>query len=505
MKIIFRFATKSLLCLLSIALISRANAQGLRTLIISGGPDADYNQYAIESNARYVEKLTAKGPQRVLFADGKRTSRTISTLEPPANVREVTVLNWILDELSPEDKTVFKAPTLKRLDGDAQPKTILREVKNLAQNAKNGERALLYFTGHGSEGRRGGFFGFLGLPDYDNTLYNGWHGDVSMHQLAASLQNWPEKVPLTLVMVQCHNGGFANLIWQGGESSQDVWARDFCGFFATTGDRLAAGCTSEVDERNYQDFTTHFFAALSGISRDGRPVTGADYDKNGAVSGLEALAYTHLHDNSIDVPLCTSDFYLRQAFDEQTEKGASDWLKTPYSKVFQQANVWQQAILSGLSRDLKLSGESRLKAARTTQMTLKMRAARSVYGDYSAGMESINSPAVSRDFYAIEEELMRRFPKLKSRNARSLAGAKTKAIAFLKKRPAQVARLYQAATAYDNAGEGVEVREAKLLRFLRTAHTVLLQQRLQSSGTDAQKTVFARLRAAESRNFLKGA
>ena len=135
--------------------------------------------------------------------------------------------------------------------------------------------------------------------------------------------------------------------------------RDIAGFFSSTGERPAAGCTSEVNERDYQDFTTHFFAALSGISRDGRPIAGADYDHNGTVSGSEAFAWAGLNDLSIDVPVTTSDAYLRSLFSSPNDS----WKSTPYAQLLASAQPWQSALLDGLSARLNLKGEARVAAA----------------------------------------------------------------------------------------------------------------------------------------------
>jgi hypothetical protein len=53
-------------------------------------------------------------------------------------------------------------------------------------------------------------------------------------------------------------------------------------------------------------------------------VTGADFDQNGTVSMLEAFAHTGLRDNSIDVPVCTSDQFLRQTLAQKPDR---TWLQ----------------------------------------------------------------------------------------------------------------------------------------------------------------------------------
>ena len=495
-----RFLAFVRLLFLLLVCISCAEAQGapsspLRTLIVSGGPTIDYNQYAIESNARYVEKLTAGGKsQRVLFADGKRNSRTIPTYESVADKKEATVLAWLLDEDWPATKSVLRAPTLKHLDGAATPANILTETRNLASSVQNGERGLFYFTGHGSPNTQNRW-----MPDYENTIYSAWwNSSVSVQELAPALQSWPQNAPLTLVMVQCHSGGFANLIFQGGDPKNPIWPRDFCGFFASLGELVASGCTSEVDEQDYQDFTTHFFAALSGITRDGRVIAlnQADFDKNGVVSGLEALAYADLHDDSIDVPLCTSDVYLRSLWPGDDKS----WVQTPFSTVNLHAEPWQSAVLTGLSRELHLSGEARLGNAFAAYQKLNSPFAKS---KAASGESAYDSPVISTQYYALESAVLRRFPNLKSKKSRSYEASKRKAIAYLKTRPTEVAKLYAAETASFGGSETIEIRAAKLWRFVRMARTVILQERVKSQGTSEQKAVLARLRTRESRNFLK--
>ena len=324
MKTPFILALGSLICGAAHAQNVPANAPPLRTLIVSGGPDLEYNQYAIESNARYVESLTNKSSwRRIYFADGKPNSRTISALQNSPAFRANRSLAWILNEELPDDKIVAQASTLKQIDGASTPASVARALLDFSQPA-TGERGLLYFTGHGSPG------GTQAQPDYQNTTYALWNdNEISERELARSLRVWPAQNPLFVVMVQCHSGGFANLIFQDGDPKKPLLNRDIAGFFSSTGERPAAGCTSEVNERDYQDFTTHFFAALSGISRDGRPIAGADYDHNGTVSGSEAFAWAGLNDLSIDVPVTTSDAYLRSLFSSPNDS----WKSTPYAQI----------------------------------------------------------------------------------------------------------------------------------------------------------------------------
>ncbi len=498
--------------LLCLGLASCANAQpapttpistgktSLRTLIVSGGPAPDYNQYAIESNARYLERLTAKAvSRRVLFADGNPKSRTISAIENTPKDEARRVLAWILDTDAPEDRISYRASGLKRIDGAATTANIAKNVEKLARETKPGERALLYFTGHGSAGRktRLSFSGLKTEEDFENTTYSAWeNGDFSVKDLARALRDFPAKTPLVIVMVQCHAGGFANLLFEGGEPEKPVVNRDFCGFFAATGERQASGCTSEVDEVDYQDFTTHFFAALSGVSRDGRRISGADFDKNGAVSMLEAFAWTNLRDDSIDVPVCTSDAYLRSIWNSKIEL---NWVKTPYSQVIQGAAPWQRATLDGLSKTLDLNGQNRIESA----LQKAKSASQSASDDDAELPKTIDQSAVWRRFRAVETDLKSRFPGLKATaTSARYDAAQTRAVTYLSAQSADLKLLSGALKAWSAQSERAATREAQCLRFLRAARTLWLEKKLQDEGSAAQKTIFRRLRAAESRNPL---
>ncbi len=505
----FRFLTPPLLCL---CLASCAQSQPadapvkaaslpLRALIVSGGPSPDYNQYAIESNARYLEKLTAGARgQQILFADGSKTSRTISALQKRRGDDARRVLAWLRDAEAPDESIVYRAPALKRIDGAATPAVIAQKVGELARATKPGERALLYFTGHGSPGRhtRLTLGGLKTEEDFDNTVYAAWDDSAfSVTDLAGALRAWPAKTPLVLVMVQCHAGGFANLLFEGGKPGNALVNRDFCGFFAATGERQASGCTSEVDEVDYQDFTTHFFAALSGTSRDGRRITGADFDKNGAVSLLEAMAWTNLTDDSIDVPLCTSDAYLRSIWNSEVEP---QWLKTSYSSLLKGAAPWQRATLDGLSKVLGLRGENRV----TSAMEERQRAEKLANDGDAPLPASARREAVEARFNALQSELKRRFPGLSApeKSAR-FAADQTSALKYLAARPGDVALLSGALQAWETQSGAASTREAQCVRFVRAARTLWLENRLRSGGTAAQKAAFAQLRAAESKNPLR--
>ena len=306
-------------------------APALHVLIAGSGPDLQHNQVAIESNVRYVARLLPPGAAtRVLFADGSPQAKDVLYVDKNGNSK-------------------FRVPRLPSLDAPNK----LRDFDSQARALTSGRPAplLLYFTGHGSPSPAG--------DDADNS-YDMWGGDdLSVRHLAGVLGKIPPAVPVTVIMVQCFSGSFGNLLFQNADPHSPLTPRHLCGFFASVAQRPAAGCTPNVNEADYHDFTGYFFAALSGVDRLGRPAAGADYDGDGRVGMNEAFAYALIHDDSIDTPVCTSDIFVRR-FVKTPE---ADVFQVPYSQVCRWAGSAQLAALRGLSDALKLSGEGRTASA----------------------------------------------------------------------------------------------------------------------------------------------
>ncbi|HWA83155.1 MAG TPA: hypothetical protein VG820_06980 [Fimbriimonadaceae bacterium] len=319
------------LCLLGTAMAE----EPLRVLMVGGGPDQSHNQVAIESNVRYVARLLRPGTTtRILFTDGKPTSENVQCQ-------------------GDDQKIFYRAPQLPREDGPARSPNVRSELDAILKDLRGHpmNRVLLYFTGHGSGNRR---------SSYDNNYFDLWDEDqFSVRDLAASLKSFPKQSSIALVMVQCYSGAFGNVLFQDGDPISPLVDQHICGFFASVPQRPAAGCTPEINEANYRDFTGYFFAALTGIDRMGRTVTGADYNHDGKVGMNEAFAYALVHDDSIDTPVCTSDTFLRRFVTTPDETV----FKTSFAKARTWASPSQLAALDGLSKLLHYSDDDQLETA----------------------------------------------------------------------------------------------------------------------------------------------
>src|SRR5271166_584286 len=164
----------------------------LHVLIVGGGPNKEHNQAAIESNVRYVDKLLPQSaPRHILFADGDPSNQDVQYRDSDNAIR-------------------YRAPQLPRLDGPAVLASVRQEISTLALEEQDHpqDQVLLYFTGHGSPGAR---------SHYENNRYELWgERGLSVRTLAESVSAFPDETPITLVMVECYSGAFANLLFEHG-------------------------------------------------------------------------------------------------------------------------------------------------------------------------------------------------------------------------------------------------------------------------------------------------
>ncbi len=470
-----------------------------RVVIVGGGPDLENNQVAIESNVRYVNKLLPAATSRtVLFADGDPNHASVLYEDDTRDlsVGERLLLLLMRGNTGGESLARHRKPNLGvKMDGASKRADLERVFDELSVEKAEKPDAparplLLYFTGHGS-------------PDgqvYENNMYDLWGRDEALHvtDLARLLARLPDQTPVTLVMVQCFSGAFANLLHIDGNPQKELTDRDIAGFFAAIKEREAAGCTSEVNEAEYHDFTSYFFAALTGRDRMGRRVTGVDYNGDGRVGMDEAYCYTLANDKSIDIPTCTSDILLRQ-YPPITD---TEVFKTPYSQVRAWASPAQRAALEKLSEYIGGKGEDRLAAAYDRVAYLRV-------GSRRSGNDA--EETLGRKFNQLRAEgrsaLLRRWPALRSPGATDFKKSRQEAIADLG-RQASAGKFQELLDADDNLDkltletEAKDILDARLLRFVRLGKSVVLTHKALEGENAPLKARLARLIALESRTLL---
>ncbi len=297
-------------------------------LVVAGGGAPSYNEIALEKNVRYFQRtLRYMGFDPAIattfFANGNDGEATVRYLNPLGQER-------------------FKVPAIDNLTGAATAVNVQNWLQTYPQTTA-GDRGcptFLYFTGHGA----------LNDPNPDNNALILWEEKLlSVQQLATQLDAWPADIPFVTMMAQCYSGSFANLVYEGGDPANPVALQTRCGFFATVKTRPSVGCTPLVNEADYKDYSSSFFAGLSGRDRVGNPVASADYDADGEVSFAEAHAFAKVDEVTADWPISTSEAWLQE---QASQARVATIRRTPMTVWLEQARPEQQYVIQSLAAKL---------------------------------------------------------------------------------------------------------------------------------------------------------
>ncbi|MEL6903466.1 MAG: Caspase domain-containing protein, partial [Cyanobacteria bacterium J06606_4] len=302
--------------------IELSDAVSTHFAVVAGGGAPSYNEIALEKNVRYFQRsLTQAGFSPTLaslfFANGNDGQETVR----------------YLDERNQQQ---FKAPDINELDGPATYANTYGWFKAVAQ-AEKPCPSFFYFTGHGA----------YNPEDEDNNSLILWEEAlVSVKEMADWLDPLPADQPFVTMMAQCYSGSFANLIYENGDPEQPVALQTRCGFFATVASRPSVGCTPAVNEADYKDYSSSFFAGLTGRDRIGNPVSSADYNEDGKISYAEAHAFAKVDEETTDWPISTVEAWLQRQVDEAD---IADILALPIDELRAIARPEQQYVIRSLA------------------------------------------------------------------------------------------------------------------------------------------------------------
>jgi hypothetical protein len=325
-------------------------------LSIGGGDSPSYTQVSLEKNVLFYQRLLGEleGPRvehDIYFADGMAGSRDVQYVASS----EVPRVNLLLARLFNQEEGVnlrYRPHQIPNLRGASSRKSLENWFDTTGSRLRDGDRLFIYFTGHGGPGN----------PPRNTTISLWNERAMSVGEFTFLLDKISPGVKVVLIMVQCHSGGFADVIFPGGRAGPRLATARRCGFFATVPERNAAGCTADISEEDYHDYSTYFFAALGGKTRTGQAVPSGDYDRDGRVSLAEAHAYTVINSETIDIPLATSDVLLRQ-FSRLRGNGLMG-VESPMESLLEHASPTQRVIVEGLARELNLRADSEVTSAR---------------------------------------------------------------------------------------------------------------------------------------------
>lgn len=302
--------------------------QGITFLAFGGGGAPSSNEIALEKNLLYFQRtLKALGvtpaDASIFFANGNDRQPTIRYLDDNGNQK-------------------FKPPEIPHLKGASTLANLQAWIDKHLQKNSQSDKIFFYFTGHGH----------LNEQDANNNSLLLWkEEEITVKQFSRLLDRLPTQTPIAMMMAQCYSGSFANTIYAGGDPQKPLAKQNRCGFYATIRTLPSVGCTAEVDESDYRDYSSSFFAGLSGRSRTGQSVPSADYNKDGRVTYNEAHAFAKVDEKTTDLPVSTSEVWLQT----QSSRQLRDRIfSQPIAQLLQTARPEQRYVVDALVKSLKM-------------------------------------------------------------------------------------------------------------------------------------------------------
>lgn len=321
-------------------------------LVVGGGPAPANSQISIEKNVlffRQALELLGRSDLApfVLFASGPQANPDVCFDGGDAIGKAYRLAGELLGDAKAATQC-FRTHDIGPVDGPSDREAILSTLADYAGKLKQGDRLFLYVTGHGGKGD----------PTTNGFLATWGQGQLHVKSLAETLDKFPPEVEVTVVMVQCYSGCFANILFEGGDPSKPLAPHRRAGFFATVDSRPAAGCTPDTKVENYKEYSTSFYAALCGKDRLGRNAKADDIDKDGSISFAEAHAYTILDAETIDICYRTSDRFLESQARLDPNDPKLLIVEQPLEMLLSLADPVRRHLLEKLAKELRLKPET---------------------------------------------------------------------------------------------------------------------------------------------------
>lgn len=289
-------------------------------LLVGGGPFPPSSQVSIEKNVIWIDTLMRErsfATRTLLFTSGQEGPPDVVLHAPndPEIQRWLPLARLFGDPT--EGASVFRRNELQDIDGAATAGTVADVLRQSMAHLGAGDSLFFVYNGHGS---------WTSTDTSNNALRLWGESRLNVRQFAELLDSRPVGSVIRYVMPQCFSGGFARTLTRDLARPRASEIRpDQCGFFSVPDDAESEGCTPGVDVGEYRDYSTFFFAALTGRTRLNEPLQREpDLDKNGRVSLSEAHAYAFTEGSSTDVPYTTSEYYL-----ELWQPWYARWQSTP--------------------------------------------------------------------------------------------------------------------------------------------------------------------------------
>lgn len=294
-------------------------------IVIGGGYNLLSSQGQIELNVQYArESLQDKGIDvTTFFTDGGEPGHDVfAQHQEPLDATYEPISRVFGDYL--EMHREYRSSTLKDVAGSTRRDTLLPELQQHLANAD--EPLWLLYNGHGNQS----------TSTTDQVTLELWDETrITAEELHDALSVTTQ--PVRYAFTQCYSGGFHALAYEEPHGTLKPASPQRCGFTAVSAYSMSEGCSASINTNDYRDYTTHFFAALSGYDRNDRIiVTDPDTNSDGDVSPREAHLYSLLNANSTDISRATSEDFLErwEPWYLKWTPGVRDLPANEYAKLF---------------------------------------------------------------------------------------------------------------------------------------------------------------------------
>lgn len=487
-------------------------------LVVGGGYNPTGNQVSLEKNVLFFERVLAENyPDDVryelMFADGAAGERDLQFIDSEKPLPQAHQILARVFRQTKHQSYRYRNHELPKSHQAATKANLEKWFSEQGSQLAPGDRLMIYVTAHGGKSRD--------KNDASDTRLYLWNQQyMRMKEFATHLDRLHPEVPVVVVMVQCYSGGFGKLIYKQGDPKQGLARGNRCGFFATVQDRVAAGCTPDINEENYREYSSYFWAAISGTTRTGQQIDQPDYNGDGFISYAEAHAYTVLNSTTIDIPTKTSGVLLRsisgfrpnpqKPINESAEESppevdsiADEFVTadTRFADLVLLASPHDRMVLEGLSFELGLTNENRATDARKLISQIAAEKKKIADAQKKKGGE------LTRIADTLKRHALKHWPELENRfNPRVDEVLSTEAEAFvatMNKHPymKKLNSLHDELKGFSEQKLDLDKRDAKCMRLIRTLENVALEANLPLAALPHEIEQYLHLREAEQGFF----
>jgi hypothetical protein len=279
-------------------------------ITLGGGPSREENQASLEANVLFFKQIIKdKHPEPlrhdIFFAHDDDPAADVQVMAEKAKESELPateLLSSVYRRRPKQQEVTYRHHHVTEIAGALDPQLIREDLAKLAKTATSHDRLIIYVTAHGNPGPK---------DDPFNTSIDCWDSKkITAREFSGWLDKLSPDVPVVMVMAQCYCGGFGRLIFPDLDESKGFTTRPRVGFFAQQHDLPAAGCRPDIEHD--EEFSSYFWGAIAGRRRSGANIGNCDLDGDGVVSFAEAFVYAVTADDTIDIPLRTSEVFLRK-------------------------------------------------------------------------------------------------------------------------------------------------------------------------------------------------